>query len=146
MVLPIVDPDVVAYNRRIVLSSTISVLVISNTSYILRLIARRKQNQRLQWDDYIMGLALPFSESDPEFLTVIQVISMSTLQLTKSELVDIETMLEHSNRMPLLSATLLTFCAQRLHSCSLSTLRYFDTSQCVLLLADYVYRSDMWSW
>jgi hypothetical protein len=65
MVLPIVDPDVVAYNRRIVLSSTITVLVISNTSYILRLLARRKQHQKLQWDDYIMGLALPFSKLDP---------------------------------------------------------------------------------
>jgi len=98
MVPPIVDPDVVAYNRRIVLSSTISVLIISNASYILRLIARRKQNQRLQLDDYIMGLALPFSESDPEFLSVIQVISMRTFRLTKSELFNTKTVFKHANR------------------------------------------------
>jgi hypothetical protein len=49
------------YNKRVVLASTILVLFFSNGSYILRLLARRKQNQRLQLDDYLMGLALPFS-------------------------------------------------------------------------------------
>jgi hypothetical protein len=51
----------VDYNRRVVLASTIIVLFFSNGSYILRLLARRMQNQRLQLDDYLMGLALPFS-------------------------------------------------------------------------------------
>jgi len=55
------DLDAEAYNTRIILASTIIVLVISNVSYVLRLIARRMQNQKLQADDYIMGLALPFS-------------------------------------------------------------------------------------
>jgi hypothetical protein len=55
------DRDAEAYNTRIILASTIIVLVISNVSYVLRLIARRMQNQKLQADDYIMGLALPFS-------------------------------------------------------------------------------------
>jgi hypothetical protein len=63
-VIPIVDPEAVAYNRRIVLAATITVLVLSNASYILRLIARRMQHQRLQADDVFMGLALPFSKSD----------------------------------------------------------------------------------
>jgi hypothetical protein len=61
-VIPIVDPGAVEYNRRIVLAATITVLVFSNTSFILRLIARRMQHQRLQADDYFMGLALPFSK------------------------------------------------------------------------------------
>jgi hypothetical protein len=61
--VPIVDPEAVDYNRRIVLAATITVLVLSNTSYILRLVARRMQHQRLQADDYFMGLALPFSKS-----------------------------------------------------------------------------------
>ena len=55
------DLDAEAYNTRIILASTIIVLIISNVSYVLRLIARRMQNQKLQADDYIMGLALPFS-------------------------------------------------------------------------------------
>jgi hypothetical protein len=55
------DLDAEAYNTRIILASTIVVLIISNVSYVLRLIARRMQNQKLQADDYIMGLALPFS-------------------------------------------------------------------------------------
>ena len=63
-VVPSVDPAAVEYNKRIVLAATITVLVLSNTSFILRLIARRMQHQRLQADDYFMGLALPFSKSD----------------------------------------------------------------------------------
>jgi hypothetical protein len=63
-VIPIVDPETVAYNRRIVLAATITVLVLSNASYILRLVARRMQHQRLQADDVFMGLALPFSKPD----------------------------------------------------------------------------------
>jgi hypothetical protein len=55
------DRDAEAYNTRVILSSTIIVLVLSNVSYVLRLIARRMQGQKLQADDYIMGLALPFS-------------------------------------------------------------------------------------
>jgi hypothetical protein len=51
----------VDYNRRVVIASTIVVLVFSNISYVLRLWARRLQNQRLQLDDYLMGVALPFS-------------------------------------------------------------------------------------
>jgi hypothetical protein len=63
-VIPIVDPEAVAYNRRIVLAATITVLVLSNASYILRLVSRRMQHQRLQADDVFMGLALPFSKSN----------------------------------------------------------------------------------
>jgi hypothetical protein len=63
-VIPIVDPAAVEYNRRIVLAATITVLVFSNASFVLRLIARRMQHQRLQADDYFMGLALPFSKLD----------------------------------------------------------------------------------
>ncbi|KAN0092112.1 hypothetical protein V8E51_017959 [Hyaloscypha variabilis] len=59
--IPIVDPGAVEYNRRIILAATITVLVLSNASYVLRLVARRMQHQRLQADDYFMGLALPFS-------------------------------------------------------------------------------------
>ena len=55
------ESDAVDYNKRVVLASTIVVLFFSNGSYILRLLARRKQNQKLQLDDYLMGLALPFS-------------------------------------------------------------------------------------
>lgn len=55
------ESDQVEYNKRVVLASTIIVLFFSNGSYILRLLARRMQNQRLQLDDYLMGLALPFS-------------------------------------------------------------------------------------
>lgn len=60
-VIPIVDPELVEYNRRIVLAATITVLILSNASFVLRLVARRMQSQRLQADDYFMGLALPFS-------------------------------------------------------------------------------------
>ncbi len=60
--IPIVDPDLVEYNRRIVLAATIMVLILSNASFVLRLVARRMQSQRLQADDYFMGLALPFSK------------------------------------------------------------------------------------
>lgn len=63
--IPIVDPEAVAYNRRVVLAATITVLVLSNASYVLRIVARRMQHQRLQADDYFMGLALPFSKSAP---------------------------------------------------------------------------------
>jgi hypothetical protein len=62
--IPIVDPGAVEYNRRIILAATITVLVLSNASYVLRLVARRMQHQRLQADDYFMGLALPFSKFD----------------------------------------------------------------------------------
>jgi hypothetical protein len=62
--IPIVDPGAVEYNRRIILAATITVLVLSNASYVLRLVARRIQHQRLQADDYFMGLALPFSKFD----------------------------------------------------------------------------------
>lgn len=55
------ESDQVEYNKRVVLASTIVVLFFSNASYILRLLARRKQNQKFQLDDYLMGLALPFS-------------------------------------------------------------------------------------
>ena len=55
------ESEQVEYNRRVVLTSTIIVLFFSNGSYILRLLARRVQNQKLQLDDYLMGLALPFS-------------------------------------------------------------------------------------
>lgn len=55
------ESNQVEYNKRVVLASTIVVLFFSNGSYILRLLARRKQNQKLQLDDYLMGLALPFS-------------------------------------------------------------------------------------
>lgn len=61
MVLPTAnDPDV-ENKRNAVLVSTILVLIISNGSYILRMLARVKMNQSFQWDDYLMGLALPFS-------------------------------------------------------------------------------------
>ena len=53
--------DAVAYNKRVVLASTVTVLIISTGSYVLRLCARRKSGQKFQWDDYMMGLALPFS-------------------------------------------------------------------------------------
>jgi len=62
--IPIVDPGAVEYNRRIILAATITVLVLSNASYVLRLVARRMQHQRLQADYYFMGLALPFSKFD----------------------------------------------------------------------------------
>ena len=55
------ESDQVEYNKRVVLASTIIVLIFSNGSYFLRLLARRVQNQKLQADDYMMGLALPFS-------------------------------------------------------------------------------------
>jgi hypothetical protein len=61
MAIPVEDAGAVAANRRAVLASTIVVFIISNGSYILRLIARRKSAQRFKADDYIMGLALPFS-------------------------------------------------------------------------------------
>jgi len=62
--VPIIDPAAIEYNRRIVLAATITVLVLSNISYVLRLVARRIQHQRLQADDIFMGLALPFSKSE----------------------------------------------------------------------------------
>lgn len=43
------------------LVSTIVVLIISNGSYALRIWARKKANQRLQMDDWMMACALPFS-------------------------------------------------------------------------------------
>jgi hypothetical protein len=55
------ESDAASYNQRVVIVSTTLVLIFSNGSYILRLLARRKQNQKLQLDDYLMGLALPFS-------------------------------------------------------------------------------------
>lgn len=58
---PTLESDQAGYNKRVVLASTIIVLFFSNVSYILRLLARRKTHQRLQLDDYLMGLALPFS-------------------------------------------------------------------------------------
>jgi hypothetical protein len=68
-VIPIVDPELVEYNRRIVLAATITVLILSNASFVLRLVARRMQSQRLQADDYFMGLALPFSKSEQPAMT-----------------------------------------------------------------------------
>ena len=91
-----VDPAAVEYNRRIVLASTITVLVLSNASYVLRLVARRMQHQRLQADDIFMGLALPFSKSD---------LAM-----------------EYHN-VPVLAEHLLTSRTYRLYSCCLFTLR-----------------------
>lgn len=57
----IVDPDAVAYNFRIVIASVSTVFFVSATSYILRIIARKKVGLKLQADDWIMGLAFPFS-------------------------------------------------------------------------------------
>lgn len=68
-VIPIVDPGLVEYNRRIVLAATITVLILSNASFVLRLVARRMQSQRLQADDYFMGLALPFSKFEQPAMT-----------------------------------------------------------------------------
>ncbi|CZR55842.1 uncharacterized protein PAC_05730 [Phialocephala subalpina] len=61
MVLPSADDPAVAYNKRVVLASTIVVFIVSNGSYIARLFARKKTGARFQADDWIMGLALPFS-------------------------------------------------------------------------------------
>lgn len=61
MVLPSADDPAVAYNKRVVLASTIVVFLVSNGSYIARLYARIKSGVRIQADDWIMGLALPFS-------------------------------------------------------------------------------------
>jgi hypothetical protein len=72
------ESDAVDYNKRVVLASTIVVLIISNTSYVLRLWARRKQNQRLQLDDYLMGLALPFSYIPAVCLLYGEVLSIQT--------------------------------------------------------------------
>jgi len=55
------DPDAVAYNRRIVLASTIVVFVVSNGSYIARLVSRKMTGSRYQVEDWIMAMALPFS-------------------------------------------------------------------------------------
>lgn len=54
------DPEVEARKRSVLISTTI-VLIVSTGSYILRLWARKKQAVKLQWDDYFMGMALPFS-------------------------------------------------------------------------------------
>jgi len=61
MVLPSADDPAVAYNKRVVLASTIVVFIVSNGSYIARLFARKKTGARFQADDWVMGLALPFS-------------------------------------------------------------------------------------
>jgi hypothetical protein len=55
------ESNAASYNQKVVIASTIVVLFCSNVSYILRLLARRKQNQKLQLDDYLMGASLPFS-------------------------------------------------------------------------------------
>jgi hypothetical protein len=54
------DHEVQAKRVSVVIAVTI-VLVVSNVSYALRIWARKRQAQSLEWDDYIMGLALPFS-------------------------------------------------------------------------------------
>lgn len=61
MVLPSADDPAVAYNKRVVLASTIVVFILSNGSYVARLFARKKSGGRFQVEDWIMGLALPFS-------------------------------------------------------------------------------------
>jgi hypothetical protein len=55
------DADAVAYNRRVILASTIVVFIVSNGSYIARLFARKMSGGRFQAEDWVMGLALPFS-------------------------------------------------------------------------------------
>lgn len=55
------DPAAVAYNRRVVLATTIVVFLVSNGSYVARLYARKMTGARYQAEDWVMGLALPFS-------------------------------------------------------------------------------------
>ncbi|KUJ18951.1 uncharacterized protein LY89DRAFT_667995 [Mollisia scopiformis] len=55
------DPEAVAYNQRVIIASTIVVFLVSNGSYIARLVARKKSGGRFQAEDWVMGLALPFS-------------------------------------------------------------------------------------
>ena len=60
VLLPSDEDPAVKHNRNTILVAVTLVLIISNFSYALRIWAR-KQNGQLGWDDYIMGLALPFS-------------------------------------------------------------------------------------
>lgn len=59
--MAIEDPEAVAYNQRIILASTITVFVLSNGSYVARLYAKKMTGARFQAEDWVMGLALPFS-------------------------------------------------------------------------------------
>lgn len=59
--VPLVDPAAIAYNTRITIAAVATVFIVSVTSYILRVVSRRKLGLKLQAEDWIMGLALPLS-------------------------------------------------------------------------------------
>lgn len=54
-------PDEVHQKKLFALVPTIIVMVLSITTYGLRLFCRRKTGQKLWWDDYLMGAGLLIS-------------------------------------------------------------------------------------
>jgi hypothetical protein len=59
--LPPDNPDDVYNRRAFALSATTVVLFISIATYVLRIMARKKQAQALKADDWLMGVGLLIS-------------------------------------------------------------------------------------